>query len=204
VTTSLERLSPVHRKSALRNKLMGAGGAAVVVGMIALTYAAAPFFIAFCRATGYAGTPQRVEAATTDAEGGRILRVAFDANVAPGLPWKFEAETDAVHVRPGKTVTVFFRAENLADREITAHPTFNVTPAVSGAWFDKIQCFCFTNETLKPHEKVEWPVVFFLNPELEKDESMAHVDAITLSYTLFAAPPTRASASEATRDGPAG
>ncbi len=184
---------------------MAGGGAAVVVGMIALTYAAAPFFIAFCRATGYDGTPQRVAAeASKDEQGHRILRVAFDANVAPGLPWKFQAETDAVHVRPGKTVTVFFRAENQSDREITAHPTFNVEPAVSGAWFDKIQCFCFTNETLKPHEKVEWPVVFFLNPELERDESMAHVDAITLSYTLFEAPPERAAADQAKRSGPAG
>ncbi len=204
MTTPLERVSVAHRKAALRNRLLAASGAAVVVGMIALTYAAAPFFIAFCRATGYDGTPQRVDGVTADAQGKRILRVAFDANVAPGLPWKFEAETDAIHVRPGKTATVFFRAENLTDREITVHPTFNVEPAVSGAWFDKIQCFCFKDETLGPHEKAEWPVVFFLNPELEKDESMAHVDSITLSYTLFAAPPSRASADEARRDGPAG
>src|SRR5579871_5072545 len=186
--TPLERISVTHRRAGGRNRLMALGGAAVVVGMIAATYAAAPFFIAFCRATGYAGTPQRVASASTDAEGHRILRVAFDANVAPGLPWKFEPETDAVTIRPGKTTTVFFRAENLSDRKITAHPTFNVEPAVSGAWFDKIQCFCFNNETLGPHEKVEWPVVFFLNPALEQDESMNHVDAITLSYTLFAAP----------------
>ena len=183
---------------------MAASGVALAVAMIGLTYAAVPFFTAFCRATGYSGTPQRVGAVTRDAEGKRILRVAFDANVAPGLPWKFEAETDAVHLRPGKTVTVFFRAENLSDHEMTAHPTFNVTPDVSGAWFDKIQCFCFTDETLGPHEKAEWPVVFFLNPELENDKSMMHIDAITLSYTLFAAPPARASTAEVRRDGPAG
>ncbi len=114
--------------------------------------------------------------------------MAFDTNVAPGLPWSFEPETDSVVVRTGKTATVFFRARNLSDQPTAANATFNVTPEVSGAWFDKIQCFCFSEQHLGPHESAEWPVVFFLDPKLETDKSMAKVNSITLSYTLFAAP----------------
>jgi cytochrome c oxidase assembly protein subunit 11 len=174
------------------------------MGMIGLTYAAAPFYSAFCRATGYEGTPQQVKA-NTDAEGRRVLRVGFDANVAPGLDWSFEPESDSVRLRTGKTVTVFFRARNLTDRPTEARATFNVTPEVSGEYFDKIACFCFTTQHLGPHESAEWPVVFFLDPALEKDESMARVDSITLSYTLFAPPSEKpAVGRSADRAGPAG
>ena len=172
--------------------------------MLALAYAAVPFYSAFCRATGYGGTPQ-IARADARGEGRRMLRVAFDTNVAPGLGWTFEPETDSVVVRTGKTATVFFRARNLGDQPTAANATFNVTPEVSGAWFDKIQCFCFTQQHLGPHESAEWPVVFFLDPKLETDESMAKVDSITLSYTLFAAPPARASSADSRdRPGPAG
>jgi cytochrome c oxidase assembly protein subunit 11 len=160
--------------------------------MLALAYAAVPFYSAFCRATGYGGTPQ-IANGEAAAQGRRTLRVAFDTNVAPGLNWRFEPETDAVIVRAGQTATVFFRARNLSDKPTAANATFNVTPEVSGAWFDKIQCFCFNEQHLGPHESAEWPVVFFLDPKLETDPSMARVDSITLSYTLFAAPATRAS-----------
>lgn len=151
------------------------GAASFAIGMIGLTYAAVPFFTLFCRATGYEGTPQRVAADDTR-EGHRMLRVAFDTNVGGGLPVSFEPESEAVHVRTGKATTVFFRAENLSDRAIAATAVFNVTPAVSGAWFDKIQCFCFSEQHLGPHEKAEWPVVFFLDPKLESDPSMAEVE----------------------------
>ena len=178
-------------KTERNNRRLAAGAALLALTMGGLTYAAAPFYTAFCRATGYAGTPQRAET-VADSEGHRMVRVAFDANVAPGLPWKFEPETDAVQVRPGKTMTVYFRARNLSDRELGANAVFNVTPDVSGPWFDKVQCFCFSEQRLGPHEIAEWPVVFFLDPKLEADESMARVDSITLSYTLFAAPPGKA------------
>ena len=179
------------------------GAASVAVGMIGLTYAAVPFYTLFCRATGYEGTPQRVAAADAR-EGHRMLRVAFDTNVGPGLPWRFEPETEAIHVRTGKAMTVFFRAENLSDREIAATAVFNVAPAVAGPWFDKIQCFCFREQRLGPHEKAEWPVVFFLDPKLESDPSMAQVESITLSYTMFAAPAARNAAVSLRRAGPAG
>jgi cytochrome c oxidase assembly protein subunit 11 len=189
---------------ARRNRRFALGGVAFGVGMLALAYAAVPFYSAFCRATGYGGTPQTAET-DAGAEGRRTLRVAFDTNVAPGLDWRFDPETAAVTVRTGQTATVFFRARNLSDRPTAANATFNVTPEVSGAWFDKIQCFCFSEQHLGPHESAEWPVVFFLDPKLETDESMARVDSITLSYTLFAAPAARASSrNPPERAGPAG
>ena len=191
-------------RTARNSRLIGAGGALLALTMVGLTYAAAPFYAAFCRATGYEGTPQVVKA-NVDAEGRRILRVAFDANVAPGLGWSFEPETDSIRLRTGQTATVYFRVRNLRDREAAARATFNVTPEVSGGWFDKISCFCFTEQHLGPRESAEWPVVFFLDPKLETDPSMARVDSITLSYTLFAAPPERPSqASPADRAEPAG
>ena len=149
---------------ARRNRRFALGGVAFVVAMLALAYAAVPFYAAFCRATGYGGTPQ-IAKADTGPVGRRTLRVAFDTNVAPGLAWSFEPETDSVVVRTGKTATVFFRARNLSDKPTAANATFNVTPEVSGAWFDKIQCFCFSEQHLGPHESAEWPVVFFLDPE---------------------------------------
>lgn len=171
--------------------------------MLGLSYAAVPFYALFCRATGYEGTPQRVEA-DGGGLGTRVLRVAFDANVAPGLALRLEPETDAIHLRAGKAATVFFRAENRSDRELIARAVFNVTPEVAGAWFDKIQCFCFSEQRLAPHETAEWPVVFFLDPKLETDPSMDRVDSITLSYTLFAAPATPDTAGAPRRAGPAG
>ncbi len=191
-------------RTARNSRLIGAGGALLALTMVGLTYAAAPFYSAFCRATGYEGTPQVVKA-NVDAEGRRILRVAFDANVAPGLGWSFEPETDSIRLRTGQTATVYFRVRNLRDSEASARATFNVTPEVSGGWFDKISCFCFTEQHLGPRESGEWPVVFFLDPKLETDPSMARVDSITLSYTLFAAPSERPSqASPGDRAGPAG
>ncbi len=181
------RTVSVGGRAGRNNRLIGVGGAAMAVGMIALTYAAAPFYSAFCRATGYEGTPQQVKA-NTDAEGHRILRVAFDANVAPGLAWRLEPEDESIEVRTGKTATVYFRVRNLSDSPTEGHATFNVTPELSGAYFNKIACFCFTTQHLGPHETAEWPVVFFLDPALEKDPSMTQVESITLSYTLFAPP----------------
>ncbi|HEY1782502.1 MAG TPA: cytochrome c oxidase assembly protein [Roseiarcus sp.] len=198
------RAVSVGGRTGRNNRLIGVGAIAFAVGMVGLTYAAAPFYSAFCRATGYEGTPQRVTA-NTDTEGHRVLRVGFDANVAPGLDWSFEPESESVRLRTGKTVTVFFRARNLGDRPAEARATFNVTPEVSGSYFDKISCFCFTTQHLGPHESAEWPVVFFLDPSLEKDESMARIDSITLSYTLFASPPEKpAPGRTADRAGPAG
>ncbi len=181
------RAVSVGGRTGRNNRLIGVGGIAFAAGMIGLTYAAAPFYSAFCRATGYEGTPQRVTT-NTDAEGRRILRVGFDANVAPGLNWRLEPEVESIRVQTGKTATVYFRVTNLSDKPTDGHATFNVMPEVSGGYFDKIACFCFSTQHLGPHESAEWPVVFFLDPALEKDVSMDRVDSITLSYTMFAPP----------------
>ncbi len=193
------------RRRARSNRNLAAGTAAVVVAMIGLTYAAAPFYTAFCRATGYEGTTQRVNAGASF-KGRRTLTVTFDANVAPGLDWRLEPEQDSIRLRTGKTVTVFFRARNLSDKAGDANATYNVAPPVSGGYFDKISCFCFSTQHLSPHQTAEWPVVFYLDPALEKDNSMANVDSVTLSYTLFAAPQPRSPATRSASDraGPAG
>lgn len=194
----------VGGRAARNNRLIGVGGLTLAVTMIGLTYGAAPFYTAFCRATGYEGTPQRVKT-NTDAEGRRILRVGFDANVAPGLDWRLEPESDSIRVRTGKTATVYFRVKNLSDSPTEGRATFNVTPEVSGGYFDKIACFCFSTQHLGPHESAEWPVVFYLDPALEKDPSMDRVDSITLSYTMFAPPSEKpAPRRSADRAGPAG
>ena len=197
-------MSGVAEATVRRNRRYAVGAAAIAVAMIGLTYAAAPFYAAFCRATGYEGTPQVVSRADQSV-GRRMIRVAFDANVAPGLNWRLEPETDAIWVRTGQTATVYFRVRSLDDRPTAANATYNVAPQVSGAWFDKIQCFCFSEQHLGPRESAEWPVVFFLDPKLETDESMAKVDSITLSYTLFASPAAHDSDSKLReRAGPAG
>jgi len=192
----------VEGRRSISNGGYAIGGVAVALGMLGLTYGAVPFYSLFCRVTGYEGAPQRTSSGA-DVEGKRILRVAFDTNVAPGLPWSFEPDRDSVAVRTGRTVTVFFRARNLSDKPTAASATFNVTPEVSGGYFDKIQCFCFSEQHLGPRESAEWPVVFFLDPRLETDESMKRVDSITLSYTLFA-PASGESAGSDKRPRPAG
>ena len=140
--------------------------------------------------------------AQSGVKGARALTVRFDANVAPGLDWSFEPETDSVRLRTGATATVFFRVRNRQARETAAVAVYNVTPEVSGAWFDKISCFCFSEQRLGPNESAELPVVFFLDPRLEQDHTMDKVDAITLSYTLFA--PTNASKPVALAPSPSG
>ncbi len=158
----------------------------VVVGMLGLAYASVPLYRMFCAATGYEGTP-RVATGASAQRGKRVLRVRFDANVGGGLPWDFAPEQPNIDLRTGKTATVYFKVTNRTDRKVTAHAVYNVGPGSIGGYFDKISCFCFTDQTLAPHETVEMPVVFYLDPALEQDESMAGVDEVWLSYTFYEA-----------------
>lgn len=162
-----------------------AGG--VSLGMLGLAFASAPLYRLFCAATGYAGTPQIAKIAPTT-KGARDLIVRFDANVAPGLAWKFTPETPEIKLRTGETATIFYRVTNMSARDTVARAMYNVTPDGAGAYFDKIACFCFNEQKLGPGESLEMPVVFFLDPALEQDATMAGVQSITLSYTFFAAP----------------
>lgn len=157
----------------------------VVLGiMFALVAYAPELYRKFCGATGYGGTTQRAYSDPT-ATSDRTVTIAFDSNVAPGLPWRFEPKQRSVTVHLGEQKLVFFTAENLGNEPIVGHATYNVTPETSGIYFNKIQCFCFNEEQLNPHQKVDMPVVFYVDPAFAKDSEMAHVDTITLSYTFL-------------------
>ncbi len=159
--------------------------------MVGMSYAAVPLYRAFCRATGYGGTPQ-VATGGPHASGHRVITVRFDANVAPGLPWTFEPEQPELSVKTGTTVTVFYTVKSRVDRATSANALYNISPDVGGFYFNKIACFCFNEQHLGPNETMELPVVFFLDPALEQDKSMRDVDTLTLSYTLYAAKPVPA------------
>lgn len=156
----------------------------VLAIMIGLVSYAPQIYRVFCGATGYGGTTQRAytDPATMSA---KTVNVAFDSNVAPDLPWRFEPEQRSVTVHLGEQKMVFFTAENLGNESIVAHATYNVTPGTSGLYFNKIQCFCFNEERLDPHQKIEMPVVFFVDPAFVNDPDNRHVSTITLSYTLL-------------------
>ena len=158
---------------------------ASVAAMVGMAYAAVPLYQAFCKATGYGGTTQTAVTAPKHL-GKRIMTVRFDANVAPGLIWSFTPETPAIELQVGKTATVFFHVQNLSDTETRATAAYNVAPEVMGSYFDKISCFCFSEQKLGPHESADMPVVFFLDPALDADEMTKQVDSVTLSYTFFA------------------
>jgi cytochrome c oxidase assembly protein subunit 11 len=177
---------PVHPQQRGQRRTAAAIGLLASV-MLGMSFAAVPLYRLFCSATGYGGTTQSADAAP-QTRGARRIAVRFDANVAPGLDWRFEPETPEIMVRPGETMTIFFKATNHSDHPTSGLARFNVAPDQAGAWFDKISCLCFSEQKLGPHETAEWPVVFFLDPKLEQDDTMAHVEAITLSYTFFAPP----------------
>ncbi|WP_108522216.1 cytochrome c oxidase assembly protein [Bradyrhizobium algeriense] len=157
----------------------------VVVFMVGASYAAVPFYNWFCRATGFNGTTQVATSAPSDAPLQRKIAVRFDANVGPGLPWKFEPEQNEIEVRIGEVVTVFYTVTNQAARPTTGVAAYNVAPLTVGAYFQKINCFCFTEQTMGPGEKREMPVVFYVDPQLAKDSENDTLKTITLSYTFY-------------------
>src|SRR5438874_2358 len=156
----------------------------VVVFMVGASYAAVPFYNWFCRATGFNGTTQVATSAPSDAPLARKVMVRFDANVGPGLPWKFQPEQNEIEVRIGEVVTVFYTVTNQAARTTAGQAAYNVAPLTVGAYFQKINCFCFTEQTMGPGEKREMPVVFYVDPELAKDSENDTLNTITLSYTF--------------------
>ena len=156
----------------------------VVVGMVGLSYAAVPLYRIFCQVTGYDGTPQRAEA-IPDKTFDREVKVRFNADTDPNLPWKFKPEQHFVDVKVGESKLIFYRAENNASRPITGQAVFNVTPAKAGAYFTKVECFCFTEQTLQAGQKVDMPVSFFIDPAFMTDANMKDVTSITLSYTFY-------------------
>src|SRR5262245_45244120 len=170
-----------------RRDLMVAGACGVfVAAMLGAAYAAVPLYNWFCRATGFGGTPQVASVAPSHILA-RKLKVRFDANVVGGLPWRFEPEQNSIEVRIGEVVTVNYRVVNESARETVGIASYNVSPPTVGAYFSKINCFCFTDQRLKPGEKRDMAVVFFVDPELAKDWEQDGLDTITLSYTMYPA-----------------
>ena len=157
----------------------------VVVLMVGASYAAVPFYNWFCRATGFNGTTQVATSAPAEGPLARKIAVRFDANIAPGLPWKFEPEQTEIEVKLGEVVTIFYSVTNLAARTTSGQAAYNVTPLTVGAYFQKINCFCFTEQTLAPGEKREMPVVFYVDPALAADSENDGLNTITLSYTFY-------------------
>ena len=157
--------------------------ALVAAFMVGLAFASVPLYRMFCELTGFDGTPRRAEKAPGAVAG--QVGVRFDANVHPGLPWRFEPEQQTVEIAPGARTKIFYRAQNLSARPITGQAVFNVSPDQAGKYFNKIECFCFTEQTLKPGQSVDMPVVFFVDPKILKDEDTKDVHEITLSYTFY-------------------
>lgn len=157
----------------------------VVAFMVGASYAAVPFYDWFCRATGFNGTTMVASGAPASGPIGRKISVRFDANVAPGLPWKFVPEQSEVEVRIGEVLTVFYTVTNQSARTTSAQAAYNVAPLTVGSYFQKINCFCFTDQTLGPGEKREMPVVFYVDPKLADDRENDGLNSITLSYTFY-------------------
>jgi cytochrome c oxidase assembly protein subunit 11 len=161
-------------------------GVVLVFAMGGLAFASVPLYRMFCHVTGFAWTTQRAEG--EDAPGaiiGKIISVRFDANVAPAMGWDFEPERHTERVAVGAREMAFYKAKNLTNESVTGSATFNVTPSQAGQYFTKIQCFCFTEQTLKPGEEVRMPVVFFVDPKILDDPDANDISEITLSYTFY-------------------
>jgi len=166
-----------------RNHRVGAMMALVSVGMLGMAYAAVPLYQMFCQVTGYGGTTQRVTKAS-DTILDRVVTVRFDSNVN-GLAWKFEPVERTVDVHIGENKLVFYRATNLSDRPLVGTSTFNVSPDIAGSFFNKMECFCFTEQLIAPGETIDFPVSFYVDPAIESDKDGRKVKEITLSYTFF-------------------
>lgn len=165
------------------NVKIALGGLAIAVATLGLSFAAVPFYSLFCRVTGYGGTTQRVET-YSDRVIDRKVTVRFDANVS-GVPFDFQPVERDVTLKLGEAVQVAYRAVNRAAYPVTATATFNVQPALAGSYFNKIECFCFTETTLKPGESLDMPVVFYVDPDILEQQELKDIRTITLSYTFF-------------------
>jgi cytochrome c oxidase assembly protein subunit 11 len=171
----------------MRNSNLAFNLAALVVGMLMLAYASVPLYRLFCQVTGYGGTTQESKHAP-DRVYDRSFTVDFNADTAPGLPWHFAPGEHSIRINVGQQAMTHFIAENLTNKPITGRAVYNVLPFSAGAYFNKIQCFCFTEQTLAPHQRVSMPVLFFIDPAILTDPDMKNVKTITLSYTFFLSP----------------
>ncbi len=167
-----------------RNGLLAGACVVVVAGMVGMAYAAVPLYQLFCQVTGYAGTTKRADAAPGTV-GKRQFTVRFDANVNRGLGWSFKPVQRKVSLKAGQQTLAYYEAQNNTSEQRTGTATFNVTPMEAGAYFNKIECFCFTEQTLQANQSISMPVAFYIDPDIEKDPNLKSLTTITLSYTFF-------------------
>ena len=167
-----------------RDLLVAAACGVFAAGMVGMAFAAVPLYDWFCRTTGFAGTPM-VATSAPDRVLDRKIIVRLDANVAGGLPWRFTPARSFIEVRVGDVITVNYTVVNESARETAGNATYNVSPPTVGAYFSKISCFCFTEQRLKPGEKREMPVVFYVDPKLVQDAEHDGLNTMTLSYTMY-------------------
>ncbi len=154
-------------------------------GMIGMAYAAVPLYAMFCQVTGYGGTTRRATEQYADRVLDRKITVRFDANVSGGLPWSFRPATREISMRIGETAEAHYTATNQFDTTTSGRATYNVTPEFAGSYFNKVECFCFTDTTLKPGETADMPVVFYVDPDIVDAPELKDITTITLSYTFF-------------------
>ena len=178
----MSRVVPNVRK----NRRVGIAAFACFLSMVGLAYASVPLYKVFCAKTGFGGTTQRAEKAPDQASA-QYIQVRFDANTSTELGWKFQPKQTVMRVRIGEQNMAYYEATNVSGVEKTGSATYNVSPPSMGAYFDKIQCFCFTKQTLKPGESAEFPVTFFVDPAMLKDADAAGTGEVTLSYTFYPA-----------------
>jgi cytochrome c oxidase assembly protein subunit 11 len=164
----------------------GLVAALVPLGMLGAAYGSVPLYQLFCQVTGYGGTTQ-IATKAADTVLARTIRVRFDANVAPDVPWVFTPEKPVVELGLGENGLAFYKVKNNSDRAVTAVATYNVTPHKVGPYFQKLECFCFQDRTLQPGEEMELPVIFYIDPALATDKGVKEVVEVTLSYTFFRA-----------------
>jgi cytochrome c oxidase assembly protein subunit 11 len=176
-----------ERKALRRDLLIAAACGVLVASMVGASFAAIPLYNMFCRVTGFAGTTQ-VSRIAPKHELAREITVRFDSNVMPGLPWTFEPEVNSIKLHIGEVATVHYKVINEAARTITAQASYNVSPTTTGAYFDKINCFCFTKQTMKPGETREMTVVFYVDPKIITDRDLDSLTTLTLSYTFYRLP----------------
>lgn len=173
------------RKLESRNRRVMTMAGMVALGSLGLGFASVPLYRVFCQVTGFNGTTQRADATVqTRAVSGRTMSVRFDSNVAPGMPWEFYPEHPTDTVEIGARDLAIFVARNLSDKPVTGSAVFNVTPTQAGAYFTKIQCFCFTEQTLQPGQQVRMPVIYYVDPKILDDPDNKDTQEITLSYTF--------------------
>ncbi|HEU0069711.1 MAG TPA: cytochrome c oxidase assembly protein [Alphaproteobacteria bacterium] len=167
-----------------RNKITAFVATGIVAGMLGMSYAAVPLYRIFCQVTGFGGTTQRAEAAPHEILD-RTVTVRLNADVAPALAWKFQPVQRDVTLKVGEEALAFYRATNASSQPVVGMATFNVTPDKAGQYFNKIACFCFTEQRLEPGQSIDMPVTFFVDPRMAQDRNMDDVTDITLSYTFF-------------------